>query len=274
MVEKTSIESSGTLTRGLELLRLLNEVYPARVSELEALTSLPKSTLSRLLHTMVRAGYVSQNRADRRYSPASRARMLGAGVSTDDWIGAVAAPIMNALADEVQWPSDLAVFEGRGMTIRHTTRRTAPIEFSAPIHVSNLPMLESDFGRAYLAFTSESRRAYVLRMLQRSDRPDDAPSRDTAWITTMLEQVRRQGYATRGPGFTFPRASTIAVSILVGDEAVASLNIICGTRVFRPADIPARMLAPLRDAAARIAESLTLEQGIVRIGRSPPRPIP
>ncbi|MEW6645432.1 MAG: helix-turn-helix domain-containing protein [Pseudomonadota bacterium] len=256
----------GSLIRGLELLRLLNEVYPLQVRDLHALTGLPKPTISRLLNTLRLTGYVQRDDAGG-YRPSSKVSALSAGVSSQAWITEVAVPAIDRLSRSVQWPSDFAVFEGRGMAIRYSTRATAPISISAPINTSDLPMLESDFGRAFLAFGSQEQRGRILDALARSSRTHDVAARDAAQTADLLEGIRCQGFATRGDSFAFVRASTIAVAITVAGQSVAALNIVCSTRVISPSQIPERYLAPLQQAALQIGRALSWDGYVVTRGR-------
>ncbi len=249
------MSGAGTLTRGLELLRLLNEAYPLQVRDLHDATGMPKPTISRLLKTLRVAGYVQQD-SSFGYRPASKLNVLSAGVSSQSWIQEVAAPAMDRLSAAISWPSDFAVFEGRGMTLRYSTRATAPIKVSEPINTSNIPMLESDFGRAYLAFASDEQRERIMLSLARIDPPFDPSNPQAEAVETLFATTRRDGYATRSAEYTFARANTIAVAVTVAGKSVAALNVICGRRFVKAKDIPKRYLEPLQQAAAEIGRSL------------------
>ena len=93
----TDVGDKGSLIRGLELLRLLNEVYPLQVRDLHALTGLPKPTISRLLTTLRQTGYVLRDDAGG-YRPSSRVNVLSAGVSSQAWIAEVAVPAIDRLS--------------------------------------------------------------------------------------------------------------------------------------------------------------------------------
>jgi len=258
----TDAGDKGSLIRGLELLRLLNEVYPLQVRHLHALTGLPKPTISRLLAILCATGYVQRDDAGG-YRPSSKVNALSAGVSSQAWITEVAVPAIDRLSRSVQWPSDFAVFEGQGMAIRYSTRATAPISISAPINTSDLPMLESDFGRAYLAFGSREQRRRILDALAHSSRPHDDAAHDPERTGELLDGIRARGFATRGDSFAFVRASTIAVAITVAGQSVAALNIVCSTRVISPSQIPERYLAPLQQTALQIGRALSWDGYVV-----------
>jgi IclR family mhp operon transcriptional activator len=153
------------------------------------------------------------------------------------------------------------------MTIRYTTRPTAPISISDPINTAGLPMLESDFGRAFLAFASSEQQARILAALARSERKLDAAARDAELTRRLLDGIRRQGFATRGESFTFTRAATIAVAVTVAGQSVGAVNVICSTRFMDPADIPKRYLPPVRQAAAEIGGALSWDGFVVTVRR-------
>ncbi len=143
------------------------------------------------------------------------------------------------------------------MTIRATTRLTAPIQLNEPVNTTGLSLIESDFGRAFLAVASDDQRRRILAMLLRSNRPLDREAHDIAAVDAMLQNVRTCGYAVRGRHYDVARSSTIAVGIVVNGEAVGSLNVICRRRAIPATDIPLLFLKELRQTAAEIAKEIT-----------------
>ncbi len=254
---------AGTLLRGLELLRLLNEAHPLHVRELHEATGFPKPTISRLLKTLLAAGYVQRD-PHLGYRPASKLSLLSAGLSSQSWIDEVAAPALDRLSHAIRWPSDFAVFEGRGMALRYSTRATAPISLGEAINRTDIPMLDSDLGRAFLAFASDEQRARIMAALAHIDPRLDRANPAVERADAVIAQVRADGYATRGENFSFARAATIAVAVTVGGQSVAALNVICGRRFVKPSDIPKRYLAPLRQTAAEIGLSLVWDGFVLR----------
>ena len=253
----------GTLLRGLELLRLLNEAHPLQVRELHEATGLPKPTISRLLATLARDGWV-QKEGKLGFRPASKLGLLSAGLSAQSWIHEVAAPAIDRLSRAIQWPSDFAVLEGRGMALRYSTRATAPITVSEAINRSDIPMLDSDLGRAFLAFADGGQRARIIRALARIDERFDPGSPTMQQAGAQWDQVRRDGYATRGDGFSFAGATAIAVAVTVGGQSVGALNVICHRRFVRPDEVPKRYGDALRQTAVEIGAALCWDGFVVR----------
>ena len=256
------MSTAGTLTRGLELLRLLNETYPLQVRDLHEASGLPKPTISRLLTTLRKAGYIQRD-GEHGYRPASKLNVLSAGVTSQSWIHEVAAPALERLAQKIRWPSDFAVFEGRGMSLRYSTRATAPIPISDAINTSEIPMLDSDTGRAFLAFAPAEQSDRIRRALVRIDPRLDPDAPHAGQIDALLGAIREGGYATRGENFTFALATTIAVAVTVAGRSVGALNVICPRRVIKPKDVPKRYLEPLRQTAAEIGGALCWDGFVV-----------
>lgn len=106
---------TGTLARGLHLLQMVNKSYPVRVGELVDMSGLPKPTVSRILSTLAREGYITRITGTGCYVPTSQVSGLSDGVGHTEWIYEVVAPELDRLASIIQWPSDFAIFQGRGM---------------------------------------------------------------------------------------------------------------------------------------------------------------
>jgi IclR family mhp operon transcriptional activator len=150
------------------------------------------------------------------------------------------------------------------MALRYSTRATAPINVSEAINRTDIPMLDSDLGRAFLAFASDDQRTRIMAALARIDPRLDRANPAVRQADAVITQVRADGYATRGESFSFARAATIAVAVTVGGQSVAALNVICGRRFVKPRDIPRRYLGPLRQTAAEIGESLWWDGFVLR----------
>src|SRR5690606_8033899 len=110
------------LTRGLEVLRALNLCVKGRASsgELAEMTGLHRTTVRRLLETLVLQGYVRRSESDDRFQLALKVRELSEGFTDTEWISAVASPVMGALLPKVIWPSDLSLPSGEAMQVRET----------------------------------------------------------------------------------------------------------------------------------------------------------
>ena len=250
----------GTLARGLYLLELVNKTYPVRVSELVGISALPKPTVSRILSTLAKEGYITKNASTGCYVPTSQVSGLSEGVGHTEWIHEVVAPELDRLAGIIQWPSDFAIFQGRGMCIQYSTRKTAPLnQFPPPINVSNIPMFDSDFGRAVLAWASDGQRMSILQALSQFYRVTEPEALRTDALLQELQETRRRGYAVRGRRFRFAGSNTIAVGVVLEDRCIAAFNVLCKAAVIEEGAIAGLYLHEMSTTARRIGGALRFD---------------
>lgn len=120
------------LSRGLEVLRVINQQRQSTVGSLHKATGLNKATIVRMLETLEHEGYVVRRAEPASYAPAGRALLLSAGYDEPTWIGGIAEPILNKFRKQIHWPSDIAVLDQEAMVIAHTTRVNGSLLFSRP----------------------------------------------------------------------------------------------------------------------------------------------
>ena len=106
------------LTRGLEILRVVNHERHATIKTIHARTGLDKATIVRMLETLEREGYIMRDAEQAVYSPTGRTLVLSQGYDHHLWIGRIAEPIMNSFRTRIGWPSDVAIFDRDAMIAR------------------------------------------------------------------------------------------------------------------------------------------------------------
>ena len=89
----TSYDPVIALTRGLEVLKSLNELGPASVGELHQATSIAKPTIVRMLETLVHAGYVHFLPQERQYQVTARVLLLSNGYELQHQLIRLARPL-------------------------------------------------------------------------------------------------------------------------------------------------------------------------------------
>src|SRR5262245_42896154 len=119
------------LLRGIAVLQALNaaEGGIATANELATVTKLHRTTVRRLLETLVVDGYVRKSESDESFRLTLKVRELSEGFTDDEWISQVAAPVLGELLEKTVWPSDLTTLDGDSMIIRETTHRFSPLSF-------------------------------------------------------------------------------------------------------------------------------------------------
>ena len=191
-MEKDHVQS---LTRGLAVIEAMNRSGVSSLSALHALTGLPKSSLVRLLETLIEGGYVVRISRREGYALTDAVLRLSSGVRHRDLVVDVARPLMEAFTRRHKWQVSLATSERDSMLVRFSTRHISPFSREENFLNRRVGMLQSAVGRAYFAWCSDEERQFVLNALRAAGdvlaRPDRA-----ADLGALLARVRSDGYAT------------------------------------------------------------------------------
>jgi IclR family mhp operon transcriptional activator len=148
-----------SLERGLKVLHVLQHNPILSLHEVHRLTSVPKPSLLRILHTLEQAGAVSRRLADGRYRISSNMLRLARRRDRFDAVAEAAAPVLDRLCQKVSWPSDLLVPAGDHMEIRESSRvRTVFSTYFIHDRIGTpVNWVLSAVGRAYPRTLSASR---------------------------------------------------------------------------------------------------------------------
>ncbi|MCU0886891.1 MAG: helix-turn-helix domain-containing protein [Rubritepida sp.] len=241
--------------RGLELLAALNRHGSATALQLARETAIPRPTVYRLLETLLAEGYVTRSPSDERFVLRLKTRTLSEGFEDEEWVTAIAAPVLHALTARIGWPCDLATLEGTSMVIRETTHRVARFSIDRGMAGRRLPVLGSSLGQAWLAFAAKREREALLALLAASSAPEDARAQDTAALAHRLAAIRRRGYALRTGG-AWPHTGSLALPVRRGGALLGCVAAIWMARAVPPEEGVRQCLAPLRAAAQEIEARL------------------
>lgn len=252
------------LARGLQVLRLLQEMRAASLHDLHLATGLPKSTLTRILHTCHQQGLVWQRMADGAFLPC-HAPQRRATLDDADWLAEIASPVLERLCAIVRWPSVMSVPRLDYMEVVETNSRRAYFD-ELPEHPVNFRanMLRSASGRAYLAYCPEREREAVLRRLRERDAPGHELAHDPEAVRQIVETTRRRGYSVRAADFGGHYAHTraevddgrnsLAMPVIVGGQVLACVNLTWRWTVMTARQSAQRHLADLRAAVVAIQD--------------------
>ena len=123
--ESAAYKTVRGLSRGLLLLKLLNKFDGGATPGLLAeFSGLHRTTVRRLLETLIEEGYVERSASDDRYVLTLKVRSLSEGFKDEERISMVSGPVLAQLLQQVRWPSDLCTPDGGSMLIRE--RRSQP----------------------------------------------------------------------------------------------------------------------------------------------------
>ncbi len=248
-----------SLERGLKVLEYLNSVRASTAHEIAVELKLPRPTVYRILETLEQRGLLYRSASDSVFRLTSGVRQLSSGFADEEWIRNLGAPLLRQLGEKVLWPVDLATFEDNAMIIRESTHRFSPFSVDVGMIGRRRHLLKSPLGRAYLAFCPEEKRTAILDTLRQSQDPDDALSRDQAFLDQMIASSVANGYSSCRE-LQHPRCASIAVPVLYQRDVVACINIVWVSTTIDYDEVISRYLPELSKTRHE------LEAGLVEMG--------
>jgi IclR family mhp operon transcriptional activator len=192
------IAENRSLDRGLDVLNCLSVHGACSLQDLHVHTGLPKSTIRRLLATLIRRKVVRRSVSDGRYRANVALPMQGETTPRDGWLVDCAVPHMIELTRRVGWSCDLHIFERSHSRVIESTRPLSPffqyereidLEVSAFASAGGLAVLSTWTDAAVLALADEFEDdpAWNLGRLGLDKRD----------LLTTLRHVRTLGYGFR-----------------------------------------------------------------------------
>ena len=244
--------------RALTVIEALNRRPVTSLEALHGLTALPKSTLVRLLETLIAAGYVVRVSRRDGYALTDSVLLLSAGVRRRDVLVDVARPALEAFTRKHKWQVSLATSERDSMRVRATTRDISPFAREEVFLNRRVGMLRSAVGQAYFAFCSAQERRTILKLV-RTAYPEQVTSvGGPRNVAAIVEKVRRDGYAAiiRPPA---DPTRSIAVPVLeagVPDRPLGAIVMFYYQSVMSEAEAVRKYLGLLNALSAQIAQGL------------------
>ena len=249
-----------SLIRGLDVLRTLNRLDGATVTEVASETQLSRGTVYRMLETLGGAGYVFRDNSDGRYRLTLQVRDLSDGFSDATWVPNIAKPMIEKLCARVMWPISISTCSGTAMLLRETTDKSSPFALRRLAGGFQVPLLGSSAGRVFLAFCEPEQRQAILTVLARSqNHPTDAMARDDDFVKKILEKIRVDAYAIMSRADL--KQSVLAVPVFVNNRIFATLALRYIESALSAREVLATLLTPLRDTAHGIGEACELAHG-------------
>jgi DNA-binding IclR family transcriptional regulator len=185
--------SNRSLDRGLQILRAFRPgATTLGNNDIADRTGLPRSTVSRLTTTLVRAGFLEWDPGARAYRLAPPVLGLAQSFRWGSPILQLALPKMRELAESERVNVGLAIADGDEMIYLDSVRRSRSELFRHVASGTRIPMELTSLGRAFLGTVAARDLRSVMagfRLRHRSNWP--AIRRD---IAQSIRDVRRKGY--------------------------------------------------------------------------------
>ena len=249
-----------SLSRGIAVLQAVNRGSALSMMEIARSSEVPYPTACRIVQTLLHEGLIEREPSRKRYRPTALVQGLAHGFQGDARLVQASRAHIVDLTRRVGWPISLSTYVGHSMVIRDSTHALTTLTFNHYHPGFTLPILECAAGLVYLAHVSPGERQDLIRALKLLPRRANAHVIDMIEHGSLVEDVRRQGYATRGfnqftnnPGKT----SSIAVPILNREGAVlGTLTLAFFASATRMSDAVAQFTRPLVATADAIRAEL------------------
>jgi DNA-binding IclR family transcriptional regulator len=179
------------LARGLSVLacfRSSDKILSNQ--EIAQRCGLPKSTVSRLTHTLTRLGYLQYIEQSAKYRLGTATLALGSAMLARMSARQLARPLMQELAEATGAVVAMGTHAQLSMIYVEICRSRAPVTISLDVG-ARLPLPSTAMGRAYLAVLTQPERDELMSQLRALDR--SAWPRTRAAIEEALAEYERLG---------------------------------------------------------------------------------
>ncbi len=238
------------LGRGLNLIDALAEHGWLGPAELARHTGIDRATIYRLLSTLEHNGFVVRHPQRAKYFLSSKFHSLGSSVQMrDEQVMLVSGPL-NALVEEINWPSDFGVLDGGRLVIAGSNHTLTTMTFYRAIVGHTRPVMGSALGRAILAAMSDEERANAIGSIIMAGGPDAEAVADSKAVDALVVTTRERGYAL-SLGEADNQTSAIALPVMSKGRVMGAINIVFFRSTFRIEWVE-RYLEPLRKCVKQV----------------------
>ena len=241
--------------RVLDVLRTVNELRIATVNGIHDSTGIPRSTVVRMLETLMAEGYVARDNLCGGYRVTHNVQDLASGYDRVSRVIEVARPFAIDLTRRINWPIGLGVPDGDAITIQFWTGTISPWAHTNTVLGLRPEFYHSAMGRAHMAFCGDAERERRIAML-RKDSELNLTDQDERSFRTMLERARADGYAIRDPKTPPFRTTTIGMPLREGGEVRALVSISVFRTAVRSRDLQEKIIQPLQATIGKIEAAL------------------
>jgi len=216
-----------TLSSVQNAIRVLNsftvDETEKRVTQLAEELDLAKSTVSRLLKTLLNEGYVKKNKDTLKYSLGTKILTLYSSLMSNMEVVKEARPILEELAKDTSESVQLAEIEGSNVIYTEQIKSNYPIQIFADIGRIN-PIHCTSSGKLLLAYQEE----HIIEKILKTDfiKYTNSTITDPDLLKKELLNIKEEGYCIIKNEFI---EGIIAISAPIKDynkKVIAAVSIV------------------------------------------------
>lgn len=253
-----------SLERGIAILETIGRTGEATLADLHRESGIPKSTIRRLLGTLLSRRIVRRSLADQKYR-LNITMTAGAGTPVPEGAGPlvdVAIPILSDHTRRVDWPSDIQIIDGGSMLVIDSTRPLSPFHLYRGVVNRAINIFGSATGQACLAAMPEWRiRDFIAQNRGNQRFGFERFSLTEEAIFLQVEKTRARGFGIRlqqyrGETIIDDGLGAIAVPVYKGGEVFGAISLLFSHGLFSPEEMAVEHLESLTAAASAITKDL------------------
>jgi IclR family mhp operon transcriptional activator len=250
-----------SISRSLSVLQAVNREGALSMMDIAQASRIPYPTACRIVQTLMHAGMIEREPGRKHYRPTALVQTLANGFQEHSQIVSKARPHIVEFTRTALWPVLVTTQVGNAMMVRDSTQNLTSLSFECYSPGHTFPLLECASGRAFMAFASGEHRETILEGLREVDAGVDPHTFALYESGYLVEEIRREGYATRGhnrfamsPGKT----SSIAAPIFQDGEVCGTLTLVYFASAMKMQIAVERFAAHLVQTAAAISADLSI----------------
>jgi IclR family pca regulon transcriptional regulator len=248
-----------SLANGIAVLEALAENgQMLSLATLARRVQLSKPTAWRLVHTLVKLGYVRQDETTRAFALTPHVLALGAAFEGLD-LKDLASQFLQRLSAKLGETVNMAVLDGDRLIYIERVKTSQVVNIN--LHVgSRLPLFNTSMGRVLLAFMPErDQRQYLTRLAADPEAKKYMESGGKR-LRDLLTEAKRRGYALNDEELVSGLRSVAAPVWDSSDRVIAAINISVpsvrvSVRQLRTQYVPA-LLATATEISAALGQPL------------------
>lgn len=238
------------LARGLTVLYCLR-FYPQGLShqQIVEMTQLPKATVSRVLHTLLKLRFLRKHSGSGLYVPDVRFREMALTALDVDHLVRDARPLMMAFAERYEVSVSLASEDNGEMVYLESIRSPARLAVQLTVG-STVPLADTAIGRVYYSALDERQRAALEARYFVNQGADKQYA-----LRAQREFFEQQGYCYSEGEFSHDiTAVAVPVRSASAPTGVYALNASVPSSRLSLDDLVAKVVQPLQQLASELEQ--------------------
>jgi len=245
-----------SLSRGLSILEAFDYANPTLgITEIYRKTSLPKSTVHRLIQTLCDLGYVLPIKAEKKYMLGPKVLSLGFAVLYSLELRDVAGPYLRELSNSTGETVNVAVLDKWHLVYVERLKTQQIININLNIG-SRLELYNTSMGRVLASGQSKEWLSEYLRYLRQLPDAKEYWRDNGKKLIQILEDVSDKDYAINDEDLT-PGLRSVAAPVRNREyKVVGAVNIAVSSSVYSLERLKSELIGPLQETTRAISAAL------------------